>query len=114
MKISTKNTDVLCLSSNPRQPMLLVSSNTLKQVFTSDRRCSEEIDTWISKDKAVLHELYRFVITKQEVSNTTKLSVFKSVFVPILTYCHESWVMTERILPQVQAPEMGFCKESMV
>ena len=35
------------------------------------------------------------------------LSVFKSVFVPILTCGHESWVMAERILSQVQAEEMG-------
>jgi len=30
------------------------------------------------------------------------------VFVPIITYCHESWVMTERILCQVQAAEVRF------
>jgi len=37
---------------------------------------------------------------------------FKSVFVPILTYGHESWVMTERILSQnqMQAAEMGFLR----
>jgi len=37
------------------------------------------------------------VLTKRELSNTAKLSVFKSIFVPILTYGHESCVMTERI-----------------
>jgi len=60
----------------------------------------------------VLRELYRSVVTKEEVSNTAKLSVFKSVFVPILTCGHESWVMTERILSLVKAAEMGFCEES--
>jgi len=33
-----------------------------------------------------LRELYRSVVTKQEVSNNAKLSVFKSVFVAILFY----------------------------
>jgi len=32
------------------------------------------------------------------LSNTAKLSVFKWVFVPILTFDHEFLVMTERIL----------------
>jgi len=50
---------------------------------------------------AVLRELYRSVATKREFSYTAKLSVFKSVFVPVLTYGHESWVMTERILSQL-------------
>ena len=79
--------------------------NTLQQmekfkymvvVFTSNRRRSDEADGWISKDNAVLHEFYRSVVTKRE-SSTVKLSVFKSAFVPILTYDLESWVMTEII-----------------
>jgi len=32
-----------------------------------------------------------FVVTKREFSNTEKLLVFKSVFVPILTHGRESW-----------------------
>jgi len=35
------------------------------------------------------------------------LSVFKSVFVLILTYSHEYRIMAERILPLAQAAEMG-------
>jgi len=96
-----------------------VSGNTLQQVenfkhlgvvYASDGRWSEESDTRIGKANTVLRELHRSVVTKRELSNNTKLSVFKSVFVPILTYGHESWVMTERILAQVQAPEMAFLR----
>ena len=97
----------------------VVSGNTVQQVakfnylgmvFTSDGRLSEEIDTRIGKANAALRELYRSVVTKRELSNTEKLSVFKLVFVPILIYGHDSWVMSERILIQVQAPEMGFLR----
>jgi len=52
----------------------------------------QEIDTRIGKANAVLREIYRSVTTNRELSNTTKLSVFKSIFVPILTYGHESRV----------------------
>jgi len=79
-------------------------------VFASDGRWSEEIDTRISKANAVLLELDHSVVTTRELSNNTKLSVFKSVFVPILTYGPESWVMTERISVQVQAPELEFLR----
>jgi len=44
----------------------------------------------IGKANAVLRELYRYVVTKPELVNTAKFTVFKSVFVPILTYGHES------------------------
>ena len=47
------------------------------------------------------------MVTKQELSNT----VFKSVFVPILIYVREARVMTEGVLPQVQAAEMFFLQK---
>jgi len=62
---------------------------------------------WIDKANAVLHERYRSVVTKREISSTAKLSVFKSVVVPILTYDPESSVMTEIILSQGKAIEIG-------
>jgi len=60
------------------------------------------------KANAVLRELYRSVVTKRELSRTSKMSGFKSVFVSILTCGHEFWVMTEKKLSQAQAAEMGF------
>jgi len=80
--------------------MLQISGNTLQRVklkylavvFTSgERRNTELEDTRIYKANAVLRELYRFVISKRELSNTAKLSVFKVVFVPIFNYDYESW-----------------------
>ena len=44
------------------------------------------------------------------VKNGANLSIFKAVFVPILTYGHESWVMIERMRSQVQASEMRFLR----
>jgi len=70
----------------------------------------QEIDARIGKDNAVLRVLYRSVVTKRELSSTVKLSVFKSIYVLFLTRGHESWVMTERILPQMQAPKLGFLR----
>ena len=71
-----------------------VCGNTLQQVekfkdlgvaFTSDGRRSEEVETRIGEANVVLRELYRCVVTKRKLSNTAKLLVFKSVFVPIFT-----------------------------
>ena len=109
MKISTAKTEVLHLSRNPDQCVLQVNGATLKQVekfkylgvaFTSDGRQNEELDTRIGKASAVMRAL----------SKKAKLSIFKAVFVPILTYGHESWVMTERMRSQVQASEMSFLR----
>ena len=37
--------------------------------------------------------------------------MFKSVFVLILTYGHESWVMTERVRSQMQMFEIRFLQK---
>ena len=120
MKISTTKIEVLHLSRNPDQCVLQVNGATLKQVekfkylgvvSTSDGRQDEELDTRISKASAVMRALQYLVVMKRELSKKAKLSIFKAVFVPILTYGHESWVMTERMRSQVQASEMRFFKE---
>jgi len=99
--------------------MLEMGSNTLQQVekfkylgviFTSDERYNKQIDTQICKANTFLRELHRSVVTKRELSNTAKLSVFRLVFVPILIYGHEFWVETERVLSQVQAAEIGILR----
>jgi len=103
MKISAKNTEVLC----QKQYMLQVSGihwvGGEIQVHRGgiyQWRKAERGGVWIDKANAVLREFYQSLVTKRELSNTAKLSVFKSVFVPILTYDPESWVMTEIILSQ--------------
>ena len=119
MKISTAKTDVLHLSRNPDQCILQVNGATLKQVekfkylgvaFTSDERQDEELDTRIGKASAVMRALHYSVVMKQELLKQAKLSIFKAVFVPILTYGHESWIMTKRVRSEVQAYEMRFLR----
>lgn len=64
-----------------------LSGNTLKQfgkvkyllvVFTGDKVQTKKIDKSIDKDNAILHEVYRSVVTY----NTAKFLVFKSIFIP--------------------------------
>jgi len=60
---------------------------------------------------AVLRELHRSVVTKLVLSNSAQLSVLKSASAPILTYGHDSWVLSERVVSRVQAAEMmGFLR----
>ena len=48
------------------------------------------------------------VVTKRELSRKAKLSIYWSIFVPILTEGHEGWVMTKRTRSRVQEAEMSF------
>ena len=116
-EISTAKTELLHLSRNPDQCVLQVHGATLKQVekfkylgvaFTSEGRQNEELDTRIGKASAGMRALHYSVVMKRELSKKAKLPIFKAVFVLILTYGHESWVMAERVRSQVQASKMRF------
>ena len=94
-----------------------MNGSTLKQVekfkylgvaFTGNRKNDKELDTRIGKASAVVRALHYLVVWKRELSKKAKLSIFKPVFVPILTYGNESWVMTERVRSQMQTSEMRF------
>ena len=54
-------------------------------IYESGRQ-DEELDIRIGKASEVLRALYYSVVMKSELSKKAKLSIFKTVFVPILTY----------------------------
>ncbi|VDP49333.1 unnamed protein product [Soboliphyme baturini] len=80
----------------------------LGMVFTSDGKLEEEMDRRIGIASGVLRELARPVVANAELRLKTKLSIFKSILIPILTYGHESWTITEKLRTRVRAAEMGF------
>ncbi|TWW73192.1 hypothetical protein D4764_15G0005860 [Takifugu flavidus] len=47
-------------------------------------------------------------MVKKELSRKAKLSIYQSIYVPVLTYGHQRWVMTERTRSRIQAAEMSF------
>ena len=50
------------------------------------------------------------MVLKRELCTKAKLSVFRSVYVPILTYGHECCIINEKVRSRVQAAEMGFLR----
>ncbi|VDO96939.1 unnamed protein product [Soboliphyme baturini] len=95
MRVNASKTKSLVLFRSPVRISLQINGETVKQVeklkylgtiFTSDGQLEEEIDRRIGVASGVLRELARPVVTKGELGLKTKLSVFKSIFIPLLTY----------------------------
>ena len=104
MRISTSKSETMVLSRKRVECLLRVGNEVLPQVeefkylgilFTSDGRREREIDRRIGAASAVVRTLHRSVVVKRELSQKAKLSVYRSIFVPTLTYGHELWVVTE-------------------
>ena len=108
------------MSSHPVQFSFQTYGVTLQQTekfkyfavtFSIQGRQDNELDTRIEKVSTVMLQLFRSVVLKRELFTTVKFSVFRSVFVPTLTYGRECWVMTERVRSRVQAAEIGFLRK---
>ena len=65
----------------------------------------------IGKACTVLRQLNLSVILKKKLFSKAKLSVFKSVFVSILTYGFECCVTIDRVRSRIQATKMGFLQK---
>ena len=86
-------------------PVILRIRNRRVKHFQTRFISSQEIQSFVNsilsdvrsgKASAVMGALHHSVVLKRELSRKTKLSELKSIFVPILTHGHESWVMTEK------------------
>uniref|UniRef100_A0A3B3CJV2 Reverse transcriptase domain-containing protein n=1 Tax=Oryzias melastigma TaxID=30732 RepID=A0A3B3CJV2_ORYME len=119
MRVSTAKSEAMVLDRRKVVCPLSVGGVRLPQVeefkylgvlFTSDGRSEREIDRRIGAASAIMRSLYRFVVVKRELSQKAKLSIYRSIFVPVLTYGHELWVVTERTRSRLQAAEMSFLR----
>uniref|UniRef100_A0AAV2MIF0 Reverse transcriptase domain-containing protein n=1 Tax=Knipowitschia caucasica TaxID=637954 RepID=A0AAV2MIF0_KNICA len=119
MRISTSKSEAMVLDRKKVPCPLQVGGEVLPQVeefkylgvlFTSEGRMEREIDRRIGAACAVMRPLYRTVVVKRELSRKAKLSIYRSIFVPSLTYGHELWVMTERTRSRIQAVKMSFLR----
>ncbi len=119
MRISASKSEAMVLSRKRVACPLQVGGVLLPQVeefkylgvlFTSEGRMEREIDRRIGAASAVMRSMYRSVVVKKELSRKAKLSIYRSIYVPTLTYGHELWVMTERTRSRIQAAEMSFLR----
>uniref|UniRef100_A0AAV2MQG6 ribonuclease H n=1 Tax=Knipowitschia caucasica TaxID=637954 RepID=A0AAV2MQG6_KNICA len=119
MRISTSKSEAMVLDRKKVPCPLQVGGEVLPQVeefkylgvlFTSEGRMEREIDRRIGAACAVMRSLYRTVVVKRELSRKAKLSIYRSIFVPSLTYGHELVAgrsLRDRVRSSVTREELG-------
>ena len=90
--------EAMVLSRKPVDYLLQVGNESLPQVkgfkclrvlFMSERMMGLEIDQRVRAVGVVLRVLHRIVVTSTELSRKAELLIYRSIFVPTLTYSHE-------------------------
>ncbi len=117
MRISISKSETMDLSRKRVDCPLWVREELLPQVeefkylgvlFRSEGKMEREIDRWTGAASAVMQMLNQSVVVKRELSRKVKISIYRLIYIPTLTFGHELWVMTERIRLLIQVAEMSF------
>uniref|UniRef100_A0A8C6KHS8 Reverse transcriptase domain-containing protein n=1 Tax=Nothobranchius furzeri TaxID=105023 RepID=A0A8C6KHS8_NOTFU len=117
MRISSSKSETMVLIQKRVECLLWVRDEVLPQVeefkylgvlFTSEGKLEREIDRRIGAASVVMRALYQSVVVKRELSQKAKLSIYRSIYVPTLTYGCELWVVNERMRLRIQATKMSF------
>uniref|UniRef100_A0A8C6W0Z1 Reverse transcriptase domain-containing protein n=1 Tax=Nothobranchius furzeri TaxID=105023 RepID=A0A8C6W0Z1_NOTFU len=120
MRINSSKSETMVLIRKSVEFLLRVRDEVLPQVeefkylgvlFTSEGKLEREINRRIGAASAVMRALYRSVVVKRELSQKAKLSIYRLIYVPTLTYGHELWVVAERTRSRIQAVEMSFLRK---
>ena len=95
MRVSTSMSEAMVLCRKMVECSLRVGSELLPQakefkylgvLFTSEGKMEREMDRRIGAASAVMRALYQSVVVKKELSQKAKLSIYRSIYVPTLTY----------------------------
>ena len=72
------------------------------------QKCKQNVTLF--QETTEMSQLHRSMVLKRELCTRAKLSIFRSVYVLILTYGHECWILNEKVRSRVQAAETGFLR----
>jgi len=79
-------------------------------LFMSEGKMEREMDRRIGAASTVMRAMYRSVVVKRELSRKAKLSIYRSIYFPTLTYGHELWVVTKRMRLRIRRRKFVFLR----
>lgn len=119
LKINEEKTKVMVVGKGSTRTNIELNGKGIDQVDTfkylgvhiNDKGYHDtEINTRIENAARMYHSLKNSFIGKKEVSIKAKMSVYRTVFVPILTFGCESWVLTSSMKSKIQSMEMKYLR----
>lgn len=119
MRINMEKTKIMAVGSVEETIHIEIDKVQLEQVksykylgvqIQSDGGQEAEINERISAAAKVYFALNRNFIGRKQVSNKTKISVYKAIFRTVLIYGSESWVLTDTLKSRIQAVEMRYLR----
>ena len=83
----------------------------LGSTISHDGRVDDEIKNRTAATGRLYHMINKSFLNKKEISKNTKLTVYKTIYMPTLTYGCESWPMTSKHYSWIQTMEMRYLRK---
>ena len=119
MKINALKTKTLTTGRGESRTPLTLNGTPLEAVdkisylgmtISAKRHNDDAISDRLEKARTMRNVLYNTILVKKEVSLATKLTCYRSLFVPTLTYGHEAWTLTKERGDRLKSLEMKFVR----
>lgn len=124
MTLNLDKSKTLCVSKDGEEERIRIQldGKELEQVrkyeylgttISMDGRIDEEIKNRISKANKIYYQINNTLIAKRELSIKAKTHLYKTIFVPTLTYAAESWTILDKHRSKITASEMKYLRRSL-
>lgn len=119
LKINLDKTKIMVLGNSDVQTTIGLNNRIIEQTnsfkylgvaIQKDGKNETEINERVNNAMKLYYAFNRTFIWKQEISQKTKLTVYKSIVKPILSFGCESWTLTKQQESKIQAVEMKYLR----
>ena len=115
LKINTQKTKIMAVTNTPKRTDVRLNEHKIEQVdhfrylgvlIDNEGNQEKEMNERIHKANITYKTIKNTIINNRELSIKTKLTVYKTIVQPILTYGSESWIISNKYKSKLQATEM--------
>jgi hypothetical protein len=110
----------MVIAKNGKKHNIKIGKQQIEQVETvkylgvqinQEGRIDEEINTRIASSSKLSNSIRSGFLNHKEITEKTKLSVYKSTFSPILSFASETWVLNKEHKSKIQTLGMWFLRK---
>ena len=105
LRINLNKTKTMVIGKEDVEVSIILDGQTIEQVYMfkylgvkihRDGKMEADLNDRLESTTKVYYAMSNSFIRKKEISRRTKVTVFKTIFRPILTYGSKSWVLTRQ------------------
>ncbi|CAH1990794.1 unnamed protein product [Acanthoscelides obtectus] len=115
LKINVAKSKVMVIGKNVKEIKIKINNSELEQVnvyeylgvmIQREGSMEAELNERINKAVKTYHTMSKAILGNKKISRKSKMIVYKTVFRPTVIYGSEGWVLTNKLMSNIQAVDL--------